>query len=118
MEEYQKLWQNSTYTTWKAGCPRVEVGLAMTFVFMSHREFDSGRLALDITDKAAIQYPVSRVDDIDDGNKSTGEVAEDDDNEDDSDDEDVDEDLHKMATEIATTKTDDSGFRSDAEDNT
>ena len=42
MEEYPKLWQNSTYTTWKAGCPRVEVGLAMTFVSMSCREFDSG----------------------------------------------------------------------------
>ena len=117
MEEYPKLWQNSIYTTWKAGSPGVEVGLAMTFVSMSCREFDSGRLALDIAETAAIWYPALRVDDIDDGGKSTGEVAEDDDNEDDSDDEDVDEDLHKMVTEIAT-KTDDSGFRSDAEDNT
>ena len=66
---------------------------------------------------AAIWYPVSRVDDIDDGNKSTGEVVEDDGDEDDSNDEDVDEDLHKMVTEIAT-KVDDSGFRSKAEDNT
>ena len=48
---------------------------------------------------------------------STGEVVEDDGNEDDSDDEDVDEDLHKTVTEIAT-KMDDSGFRSNAEDNT
>ena len=89
----------------------------MTFVSMSRREFDSGRLMLDIADMAAIQYPASRVDDIDDSDESTGEVAEDDDNEDDSNDEDVNEDLHKTATEIAT-KTDDSGFRSDAEDNT
>ena len=44
-------------------------------------------------------------------------MAKDDGNEDDSNDEDVDEDLHKTVTEIAT-KTDDSGFRSDAEDNT
>ena len=42
MEEYPKLWQNSIYTTWKAGSPKVEVGLAMTFIFMSRREFDSG----------------------------------------------------------------------------
>ena len=117
MEEYPKLWQNKIYTTWKAGCPGVEVGLAMTFVSMSCREFNSSQLALDIADTAAIQYLVSRVDDIDDGDKSTGEVAEDDDDEDDSDDEDVDEDLHKTVTEIAT-KMDDSGFRSDADDNT
>ena len=72
---------------------------------------------LDIADTVAIRYLASRVDDVDDGDKSTGEVAEDDGNEDDSDDEDVDEDLHKTATEIAT-KMDDSGFRSDAEDST
>ena len=117
MEEYPKLWQNSIYTTWKAGCPGVEVGLAMTFVSMSHREFNSGRLTLDIADTAAIRYPVSRVDDVDDSDESTGEVAEDNDDEDDSDDEDVDEYLHKMATEIAT-KMDDSGFCSNAEDHT
>ena len=117
MEEYPKLWQNSIYTTWKAGCPGVEVGLAMTFVSMSHRESDSGRLALDIADMVAIQYLASRVDNIDDGNESTGEVMEDDGDEDDSNDEDVDEDLHKMVTEIAT-KMDNSSFRSDAEDNT
>ena len=64
-----------------------------------------------------IRYPASKVDDIDDGDESTGDAAEDDNDEDDSDDDDdVDEDLHKMVTEIAT-KTDDSGFRSDAEDN-
>ena len=116
MEEYPKLWQNATYTTWKAGCPRVEVGLAMTFVSTSRREFNSGQLMSDIADTAAIQYLALRVDDVDNG-KSTGEAAEDDDDEDDSDDEDVDEDLHKTATEIAT-KTDDSGLHSDAEDNT
>ena len=91
--------------------------MAMTFVSMSRREFDSSRLVLDIADTAAIQYMASRVDDVDDGDESTGEVAEDYGNEDDSDDEDVDEDLHKTATEIAT-KTDDSGFHSKAEDNT
>ena len=116
MEEYPKLWQNKIYTTWKAGCPGVEVGLAMTFISMSHREFNSHRLVLDIADAVAIRYLASRVDDIDDGDESTGEVAEDNSNEDDSNDEDVDEDLHKTATEIAT-KMDDSGFCSDAEDN-
>ena len=116
MEEYPKLWQNSIYTTWKADSPGVEVGLAMTVISTNRREFDSGWLALDIIDRAAIWYLVSKVDDDDDGDESTGDAAEDDDNEDDSDDDDLDEDLHKTVTEIAT-KTDDSGFRSDAEDN-
>ena len=116
MEEYPKLWQNLIYMTWKAGSPRVEVSLAMTFISTSLREFNSGRLTLDIADKAAIKYPALKVDDIDNGDESTGDVAENDNDEDDSDDDDVDEDLHKMATEIAT-KTDDSGFHSDAEDN-
>ena len=66
---------------------------------------------------AAIQYPALRVDNIDDGDESTGEVVEDDNDEDDSNDEEVNEDLHKMATEIAT-KTDDFSFCSNAEDNT
>ena len=117
MEEYPKLWQNEIYTTWKAGCPGVEVGMAMTFVSTSRREFNSSQLVLDIVDTAAIQYLALRVDDGDDGDESTGEMAKDYDNEDDSDDEDMDEDLHKTVTEIAT-KTDDSGFRSEAEDNT
>ena len=116
MEEYPKLWWNSIYTTWKAGSPGVEVGLAMTFISTSRREFDSGQLALDIADRAAIRYRVSKVDNVEDSDESTGNVAEDDDNEDDSDDDSLDEDLHKMATEIAT-KTDDSSFCSDAEDN-
>ena len=116
MEEYPKLWQNSIYTTLMAGSPGVEVGLAMTIISTNCREFDSGWLALDIIDRAAIWYLVSKVDDDDDGNESTSDVGEDDDNEDDSDDDDLDEDLHKTVTEIAT-KTDDSGFRSDAEDN-
>ena len=72
MEEYPKLWWNSIYTTWKAGSPGVEVGLAMTFVSTSCREFDSGWLALDITDRAAIQYPVLKVDDDDNSDESTG----------------------------------------------
>ena len=113
MEEYPKLWGNEIYTTWKVGCPWEVVGLAMTFVSMNSREFDSHRLVFDIADAVAIRHLASRVDNID---ESTGEVAEDDGNEDDSNDEDVDEDLHKTATEIAT-KTDDSGFCSDAEDN-
>ena len=117
MEEYPKLWQNEIYTTWKAGYPGVEVGMAMTFVSMSRREFNSGQLTLHIADMAAIQYLALRVDDVDDGDESTGEVVEDYGDEDDSDDEDVDEDLHKTVTEIAT-KMDDSGFRSEAEDNT
>ena len=89
----------------------------MTFVSTSHREFDSSRLALDIADTAAIRYLALRVDDVDDGDESNGEVAEDNDDEDDSDDVNVDEDLHKTAMEIAT-KTDDSGFHSNAEDTT
>ena len=117
MEEYPKQGQNEIYTTWKAGCPGEEVGVAMTFVSMSCREFDSGQLTLDIADTVAIQYLVSRVDNVDNGDESTCEVAEDDSDEDDSDDEDVDEDLHKTVTEIAT-KMDYSGFRSEAEDNT
>ena len=72
---------------------------------------------LDIADTAAIRYPMSRVDDVDDGDESTGEAAEDDGDEGDSDDEVVDEDLHRMVTEIAT-KMENSGFCSDAEDNT
>ena len=88
----------------------------MTFVSTSRREYDSHRLMFDFADAAAIRYPASRVDDVDNSNKSAGEAAEDDGNEDDSDDEDVDEDLHKTVTEIAT-KTDDCGFHSDAEDN-
>ena len=116
MEEYPKLWHKEIYTTWKAGCPGVEVGLAMTFVSMSRREFDSHQLLLDIADVAAMRYLAAGIDDVDDSDESTGEVAEDDGDEDDSNDQDVDEDLHKTATEIAT-KMDDSSFHSDAEDN-
>ena len=32
MEEYSKLWENEVFMTWKAGSPRVNVGLAMNFV--------------------------------------------------------------------------------------
>ena len=73
MEEYPKLWWNSIYTTWKAGSPGVEVSLAMTFISTSHRRSsDSGRLALDIADRVAIQYRASKVDDGDDSDESTG----------------------------------------------
>ena len=116
IEEYPKLWQNEIYTTWKVGNPRVEVGVAMTFVSMSHREYDSHQLTFNIDDVVAIRYLVSRMDDIDNSSKSTGEVAEDDGDEDDSNDEDVDEGLHKTVTKVAA-KMDDSGLCSDAEDN-
>ena len=56
-----------------------------------------------------------KLDNVDDGDESTGDLVEDDGYEDDSDVYDVDDDLHKMATEIAT-KIDDSGFCSDTED--
>ena len=94
----------------------MEVGLAMTFISTSCREFDSGRLVLDIADGVAIRYPASKVDDIDDGDESTGDAVEDDDDEDDSNDDNLDEDLHKTVTEIAN-KMDDSSFHSGAEDN-
>ena len=118
MEEYPKLWQNSTYITWKAGFPSEEVSLAITFVSTSHREFDSSQLVIDITDGTAIWYPVSKVDDEDsDGDESTGDAAEDNDDDNDTEDEDdLNEDLHKMVTDIAN-KTDDSSFHSGAEDN-
>ena len=116
MEEYPKLWQNSIYTTWKAGSPGVEVSLAMTFVSTSHNKFDSGRLTLDIADRAAIRYQALKVDNDDNGDESTGDAAEDDDNKDDSDNDGLDKDLHKTAPEIAS-KMDDSGFHSDTEDN-
>ena len=96
MEEYLKVWWNSTYTTWKTGFPGEEVTLAMTFISTSHREFDSGQLMLDISDGGAIWYPASKVDDEDDdSDKLTGDAVEDDDDEDDSDDDDLDGDLHR-----------------------
>ena len=116
MEKYPKLWQNSIYTTWKAGSPGEEVGLAMTFVSTSHREFDSCQLMLDISDGAAIRYLASKIDDDDNGDESTGDAVEDDTNEDDSDDANLDEDLHKTVAEIAK-KMDDSGFHCGTEDN-
>ena len=90
----------------------------MTFISTSHREFDSGQLVIDITDGTAIWYPVLKVDDKNgDGDESTGNAVEDDNDDDDTKDEDdLDEDLHKMAMDIAN-KTDDSGFHSSAEDN-
>ena len=72
---------------------------------------------MDIADTAAIWYLALRIEDIDNGDESTGQAVEDNEDEDDSDDEDMDEDLHKTATEIAT-KMDDSSFHSNAEDNT
>ena len=116
MEEYPKLWQNAIYITWKAGSPIEEVGLSMTFISTSCREFDSSWLVLDISDDTAIRYPASKVDDDKDGNGSTGDAVEDDDDEDDSEQDELDEDLHKMAKDIAN-KTDDSGFWSGTEDN-
>ena len=118
MEEYPKLWWNSTYITWKTGFPGEEVGLAMTFISTNCREFNSGQLVLDISDGTAIWYPASKVDDEDSkGDESMGDVAENNDDDDDTEDEDdLDEDLHKTVTDIAN-KTDDSSFHSSAEDN-
>ena len=118
MEEYPKLWRNSTYITWKAGFPGEEVGLAITFIFTSHREFDSSQLMIDIADGTAIRYPASKVDDEDgDGDESTGDAAEDNNDDNDTEDkDDLNEDLHKMVTDIAN-KTDDSSFHSGAENN-
>ena len=116
MEEYPKLWQNSIYTTWKVGFPREEVGLALTFVSTSRRDFDSGQLVLDISDGTAIQYPALKVDDKDNSNESDFDAPEDNNDEDDSDDDYLDGDLPKMATEIAN-KTDDFSFCSSTEDN-
>ena len=115
MEEYPKLWRNSIYTSWKTGFPGEEVGLAMTFISTSHREFNSGRLVLDVSDSTAIWYLASKVDDHDDTDEYTGGAVEDDDEEDDLDDDDLDEDLQKTVTEVAN-KTDDSGFRNGPED--
>ena len=78
MEEYLKLWQNSTYITWKAGFPGEEVNIAMTFVSVSRREFDTRQLVIDISDVMAIWYLVSKVDDNDSKvDKSMDDVVED-----------------------------------------
>ena len=116
MEEYPKVWQNAVYITWKVGSPGEEVSPAMTLVSTSCREFDTSWLALDIADVRAIWYPVSKVDDNKDGNRSTGDAVEDDDDKDYYDEDELDEDLLKMAKDIAN-KTDDSGFQSGAEEN-
>ena len=76
MEEYLKLWWNSTYITWKAGFPGEEVGIAMTSVSTNCREFDSSRLVIDISDGTAIRYPALKVDNEDgEGDESMGDVA-------------------------------------------
>ena len=58
MEDYPKLWQNSTYITWKAGSPGEDVGVAMTFVSTCRREFDTRRVVVDISDEMAIRCTV------------------------------------------------------------
>ena len=116
MEEFPKLWWNTTYRSWKAGCPSEEVGIAMTLVSTNHREFDPQRLVVDISDAKTIQYPALNVDE-DSGSDSTVVGHDDDDDEDDSNDkEDLDEELQKTVMEVAK-KTDDSGFWSGIEDN-
>ena len=118
MEEYLKLWQNSTYITWKAGFPSEEVGIAMTFISTNHREFNTHRLVIDISDGMAIHYPVLKVDDDDgEGDESLDDAADDNGNNDyTKDEDDLDEDLQRTVMEVAN-KTDDSGFCSSAEDN-
>ena len=118
MEEYPKLWRNSTYITWKAGFPGEEVSIAMTFISTNCRELDTRWLVIDISDGTASEYPVLKVDDEDgEGDKSMDDVVEDDYSDDDTEGEDnLDEDLQRTAMEVAN-KTDNSGFRSSAEDN-
>ena len=115
MEEFPKLWQNSTYISWKVGCPGEEVSIVMTLVSTNCREFDSQRLVVDISDATAIWYPALKVDE-DSGSDSTVVDDNNDDDDDDSDDEeDLDEELQKTAMEVAN-KTDNSGFWSSIED--
>ena len=116
MEEFPKLWWNTTYINWKAGCPSVEVGVTMTLVSTNHQDYDSRRLVLDISDAMAIWYLASTVDE-ESGSDGTAEGDKDEGDEDDSDDEeDLDEDLQRTVREVAN-KTDNSGFRSGIEDN-
>ena len=63
LEDFPKLWQNSTYITWKEGSPGEDVGLAMTLVATCHKEFDTRRMVLDISDKTIIRYLALKVDD-------------------------------------------------------
>ena len=81
MEEFPKLWQNTTYISWKAGCPSKEVSIAMMLVSTKHREFDSQRLVVDISDAMAIWYPVLNINE-DSGSDSMAVGNNDDDNED------------------------------------
>ena len=36
MEEFPKLWQNSTYISWKTGCPGEEVSITLTLISTNH----------------------------------------------------------------------------------
>ena len=107
MEEFLKLWWNTTYISWKVGCPGGEVSIAITLVSTSHREFDFHRLVVDISDETAIRYPVLKVDE----DSESDSTVEDNDKDDDysEDEEDLDEDLQKTVMEVAN-KTDNSGF--------
>ena len=110
MEDFPKLWQNSIYITWKQGFPSEDVGLAMTLVSTCHREFNTKRMVLDLSDEAIIKYLVLKVDDDEVDSNDDASMAGDSESEDDSSDsDDIDNDLQQMALDVAN-KTDDSGF--------
>ena len=122
MEEEPKLWQNVTYIIWKVGAPGWEVGLALTVVTTSHKEFEHKRMVVDISNEALIKYLASNLDDNkveDDSEDSDGNLPDmlaDGEGEDDSnDDEDVNDNAWWTVLEVAN-KTDDSGFQSSVED--
>ena len=116
MEDYPKLWQNSTYITWKVGSPSEDAGIAKTFVSSCCRKFNTWRVTVDILDETAIQYPASKVDnDEGKGDESMEDLADNDDD-DSEENSDMDEDLQKTSLEVAK-KMDNSGFRSGVEDN-
>ena len=121
MEETLKLWQNTTYETWKVGAPGQDVGLVLMVVTTSHKEYEHRRMVMDISNEALIQYPASNLDDddgednVEDSNEPLQDMLVGGEGEDDSDDdEDVDYDVRQMALKVAN-KTDDSGFRSSIE---
>ena len=101
MEEFPKLWWNSTYISRKAGCSGEEVGIAMTLVSTNHREFNSQRLIVDISDAMTIRYPVLKVNEDSGSDSMAVDDDDDDDNDDSNDEEDLDEELKKMAMEVS-----------------
>ena len=60
-EEILKLWQNTTFITWKADAPSQDVGLAMTLFTTCHKEYKTRRMVIDISNEALIQYMASNL---------------------------------------------------------